>query len=232
MTARILLVEDDENLRLTLEDNLTEAGHAVEATATIAAAEDALASRAFDLLVLDVMLPDGDGYALCRRLRARGHDAPILMLTARTLEDDVVQGFAAGADDYLGKPYRLKELFARVGALLRRRVPQPSGDARAFAGFRVDLGARTVCDPRGAPIALTRKEFDLLVHLHDHRGQALSRDAILDAVWGSDVVVDLHTVDNFISSLKRKLLKDEPAGFRISTVRGVGYRFDLDTLRE
>ena len=120
----ILLVEDDANLRLALRDNLeNQGGYAVEEAATVREAREHLAKRGFQLILLDVMLPDGDGYSLCRALRDEGVTTPVLMLTARTLEDDVVRGFEAGAQDYLGKPYRLRELLARVGALVRRSVP-------------------------------------------------------------------------------------------------------------
>ncbi len=224
--AQVLIVEDDENLRLALADNLEEEGYAVSTAATVAAAERLLVERSFDLIVLDIMLPDGDGYTLCRGLRERGVQARVLMLTARTLEDDLVRGFKAGADDYLAKPYRLRELLARVGALLRRRVDPPA-DRLAFAGFTLDRPARTLLGPDGGAVELTRTELDLLVWLLDHRGRALTRVQILDAVWG-DVIVDPRTVDNFVSSLKRKLSWSPDAGFSIRTIRGVGYRMEVD----
>ncbi len=225
MAARILIVEDDATLRIALKDNLEQAGYAVDTAATCAAAEEAARAAPPDLVLLDIMLPDGDGYAVCRGLRARGFEGAILMLTARTLEEDLVAGLDAGADDYLPKPYRLRELFARVRALLRRRVaiaPAPL----EFAGFRLDPSARVLTDGKGAPVMLTRTEFDLLALLVSQRGRALSRDEILDAVWGADVVVDTHTVDNFVSSLKRKLGWTARSPFRLTAVRGVGYRFD------
>lgn len=216
--AAILLVEDDENLRVTLADNLEEQGYAVTQAATVKAAWDALEAGRFEVVVLDLMLPDGDGYALCRKLRKAGHGSRVLMLTARSLEEDLVRGFDAGADDYLAKPYRLRELLARVAALVRR---QPTVEAGHLLGqFRIDEDARTVTGPEGA-VELTRKEFDLLVCLLKGGDKVLSRDDILDAVWGADVVVDTHTVDNFVSSLKKKLKGD---GFELKTVRGVGFR--------
>jgi len=224
--ATILIVEDDENLRLALADNLDEEGYDVTTAASVAAAERALAGAGFDLIVLDIMLPDGDGYSLCERLRERGVESRVLMLTARTLEDDLVRGFEAGADDYLAKPYRLRELLARVGALLRRRGGPPA-EVVTFAGHTLDRTARTLSAPGGEGVELTRTEFDLLVFLLDHRGRALTRQAILDAVWG-DVIVDPRTVDNFVSSLKRKLGWTPDAAFRIRTIRGVGYRLEVD----
>ncbi len=216
--SAILLVEDDENLRVTLADNLEEQGYAVTQAATVKAAWDALEAGRFEVVVLDLMLPDGDGYALCRKLRAAGHGCRVLMLTARSLEEDLVRGFEAGADDYLAKPYRLRELLARVAALVRRKPAAETG--HRLGSFRVDEDARTVTGPVGA-VELTRKEFDLLVCLLKGGEKVLSRDEILDVVWGTDVVVDTHTVDNFISSLKKKL-KGE--GFELKTIRGVGFR--------
>ncbi len=217
--SAILLVEDDENLRVTLADNLVEQGYAVTQAATVKAGWSALEAAAFDVVVLDLMLPDGDGYALCRKLRAAGHGSRVLMLTARSLEEDLVRGFDAGADDYLAKPYRLRELLARIAALVRR-APTPAEAGHRLGPFRVDEDARTVTGPDGA-VELTRKEFDLLVCLLKAGEKVLTRDDILDAVWGSDVVVDTHTVDNFVSSLKKKLKGD---GFELKTVRGVGFR--------
>jgi DNA-binding response OmpR family regulator len=225
--ADILIVEDDENLRLGLQDNLEDEGYSVRVAADVQSALELVGRERFRLLILDIMLPDGDGYSLCTRLRDAGLDAAILMLTARSLEDDVVQGFEAGADDYLTKPYRLRELLARVRALLRRRAAPPSG-SRELAGFRVDLDARRVSSPDGEEIPLTRTEFDLLAFLLRHRGRALSRHEILDEVWGRELVVDPRTVDNFISSLKKKLGWTRGCGFRIHTVRGVGYRLEAE----
>ncbi|MDP3156902.1 MAG: response regulator transcription factor [Archangium sp.] len=170
-------------------------------------------------MVLDLMLPDGDGSALCRELRTSGKGARVLMLTARTLEDDLVKGFEAGADDYLAKPYRLRELLARVAALARRGGLISA--THTLGHYQVDETRRTVTGPEGA-VELTRKEFDLLVCLLRAGDAVVKRDDILDAVWG-DVVVDTHTVDNFVSSLKKKL-KAETAGFELRTVRGIGFR--------
>ncbi len=221
MPTPVLVVEDDSSLRLAVTDNLEDEGYAVTAAATVAEATRALAATRFEVVVLDLMLPDGDGYALCRALRKDGHTARVLMLTARTLEDDLVKGFEAGADDYLAKPYRLRELLARVAALARRGAGTPTATKHAVGRYEVDEAARTVAGPEGA-VELTRKEFDLLVFLIRAGETVAKRDDILDAVWG-DVVVDTHTVDNFVSSLKKKL-KGEGAGFELKTVRGVGFR--------
>lgn len=229
----ILVVEDDENLRLALTDNLTDEGYYVESVAGAAAALRAAAARVFNVVVLDIMLPDGDGYSVCRRLREQGCTAAVLMLTARTLEDDVVRGFDSGADDYLAKPYRLRELLARVGALARRgstaptSVAAPKDKRDVIAGISIDRKARVVVR-NGAEVDLTRTEFDLLLCLLDHVGEAMTREAILDRVWGKGIVVEQRTVDNFISSLKRKLGWHDGCGFNIRAVRGIGYRFDVE----
>jgi len=226
---RILLVEDDENLRIGLADNLGDEGYDVTQAATVADAKAALTDVDFDLFVLDVMLPDGDGYSFCEHLRQDGHTGMVLMLTARSLEEDLVRGFDAGADDYVAKPYRLRELLVRVRALLRRRGHKPADANRVVIGdIEVDRERRVVTKA-GAEVSLTKTEYDLWCLLVDNASRVLPRDAILDQVWGKDVSVEVRTVDNFISSLKKKLDKKRDARFRIQTVRGVGYRLDLLT---
>jgi DNA-binding response OmpR family regulator len=226
--ARILVVEDDPNLRLTLVDNLEEEGYAVEAASTLAEARAKWRATDFDVVVLDIMLPDGDGYSLCRELRQAGTTSRVMMLTARTLEDDVVRGFEVGADDYLAKPYRLRELLARIRVLAHRGAPSaPSAEVLEFDRFRVDLTSRRLLDAHGQAVELTRTEFELLVYLLRNAGKALTRDQILTSVWGEDVVVDAHTVDNFVSNLRKKLEWTSDSRFEIRSVRGVGYRMDL-----
>jgi DNA-binding response OmpR family regulator len=224
---RVLVVEDDSNLRLTLVDNLEEEGYAVEAASTLAEARAKWKATGFDVVVLDIMLPDGDGYSLCRELRQAGTSSRVLMLTARTLEDDAVRGFDAGADDYVAKPYRLRELLARIRVLARRGAAPPPEEVLSFDRFRVDLASRRLLDASGQPLELTRTEFDLLVYLLRNAGKALTRDQILSSVWGEDTVVDAHTVDNFISNLRKKLEWNSASRFEIRSVRGVGYRMDL-----
>lgn len=220
----VLVVEDDENLRLALVDNLEDEGYEVMAAANGAAAREAVAERTPDVVVLDLMLPDTDGYTLCRRLRSEPHPPRVLMLTARTLEDDVVRGFEVGADDYLAKPYRLRELLARVRALLRRG--NTGAERFQLGGFEVDVPARAVRDGHGSDVDLTKTEFDLLVMLLRNADRALDRDTILDELRGRHVMVDPRTIDNFVSSLKRKLAWCPEAPWRIASVRGVGYRLE------
>jgi DNA-binding response OmpR family regulator len=231
--GRILLVEDDESLRLTLADVLRDEGYSVATAASAAQSRSLLGSASFDVIILDVMLPDGDGYSLCAEMKKPGalssRGARVLMLTARTLEDDLVRGFDAGADDYLKKPYRLRELMVRVRALARRPgAAMPVPDERVRVGeMTIDKVARRVIDAGGVEIPLTPTELDLLILLVETSGRALSRNEILDRVWGKDVVVDERTVDNFVSSLKKKLRWTPESPFAIKTVRGVGYRMEL-----
>lgn len=232
MTERILVVEDDENLRLPLVDNLEDEGFDVAQASTGEAAIESARRQAFDVIVLDIMLPGMSGYEVCKVLRSEGSSAGILMLTARSLEDDVVTGFDAGADDYLTKPYRLRELMARVRALLRRRgssgeLPKVDETLIDLDGIQIDSTARTVVDPQGATVELTRTEFDLLVFMVSHQGEALAREVILDKVWGN-VRVDPRTVDNFVSNLKKKLGWTKDRKFAFKAVRGVGYRLVLE----
>jgi DNA-binding response OmpR family regulator len=222
----VLIVEDDAHLRVGLRDNLQDEGYVVSEAPSARDAEPLLREREFDLLILDVMLPGEDGYSFCRRLRSQGVKSMVMMLTARSLEDDILRGFEAGAQDYLTKPYRLRELLARVRALVRR-AGTPPPQVMTFSGFTLDLGRRAVTKPDGTDVELTRTEFDLLAFLLRHKDRALPRGEILDAVWGRDVVVDPRTVDNFVSSLKKKLGWTSTSGFTIHTIRGVGYRMEL-----
>ncbi len=227
MKQKILIIEDDENLRFVLLDNLAEQGYEADGAATAAEAIEKIHNDRFDLIILDIMLPDTDGYTLCRRIRRDGCEAMILMLTARSLEDDIVQGFEAGADDYLVKPYRLRELLLRIRALLRRQQPMNNHEQR-LADIRIDSEGRRVYDAQGNEINLTKKEFDLLECLISNRNRALTREQILNQVWGQNVVVEERTVDNFISSLKKKLRWNAQSNYRIVSLRGIGYRMEID----
>jgi len=230
MTNRLLVVEDDESLRLTLIDNLELEGYEVFSASTIADArlvisQQASAKLSIDLIVLDVMLPDGSGYELCKEIRPSHPNVMILMLTARTLDSDLQAGFNAGADDYVTKPYKVSELLLRITALLRRtsslnRVAENS----LINGFEVCWQQHSV-SKQGKNIHLTKKEFDLLKLLFDNTGQLLSRDEILSRVWGDEVYVEERTVDNFISNVRKSLKLNEPQPYFIKTVRGVGYVF-------
>ena len=222
---RILLIEDEPALVRGLSDMLADHGHDVTVATTGEAGMDAALGGGSDLIVLDIMLPGVNGYEICRAVRRHGIDVPILMLTAKAQEADIVLGLELGADDYLTKPFRPAEFLARVRALLRRR-PAPAPVCQ-FGDCEIDLAARRV-RRQGSDVVLTAKEYALLAFFAGHPGRALPRDLILDAVWGRDVVVDPHTVDNFVSSLKRKLGWNSASRFALQTVRGVGYRMEIE----
>ncbi len=219
--SRLLVVEDDENLRLTLLDNLELEGFDVQVAATVAEAEVLIGE--VDLCILDIMLPDGNGYDFCQWVRNRDLNVLILMLTARTLDRDIDSGFESGADDYLVKPYRMRELLLRIKALLRRRAMPLSQQANTqINGFDICWPARQV-NHQGNSVHLTKTEFDLLQYLYDNLDTVKSRDDILNAVWGESVYVDNRTVDNFVAGIKKHLNLKQGQPFYIRSVRGVGY---------
>jgi len=242
--SRILIVEDEEHIADGLRYNLIAEGH----EATVASdGESALnlllgQRQAFDAILLDVMLPGKDGFAVASELRAAGQYVPILMLTARDSAEDVLRGFEAGADDYLPKPFELSILIARVHGLLRRvrwsgRDPSTGGaatldasarDIYVFAGRTLDFGSMEVRVRDKAAHRLTVMECDLLRYLVKNAGQPVSRRAILQEVWGLHEGVDTRAIDNFIVRLRR-YIEDRPASPKfLQTVRGVGYRFVSD----
>ena len=222
MNNTILVVEDDENLRLALIDNLQLEGYRVHSAATLAHAKDCINQTSIDLCILDIMLPDGNGYHFSQWLRSNKHQTLILMLTARVMESDLEQGFESGADDYVNKPYRLKELLLRIKALLRRAGDTQLTEITSINGFDVTWSARQI-KREGKTIHLTKKEFDLLTFLFSNLNKARSRDDILTEVWGKGLYVDNRTVDNFISSLKKLLNLNGEHEYYIETIRGVGY---------
>ncbi|MEZ5177009.1 MAG: response regulator transcription factor [Acidimicrobiales bacterium] len=219
----IVVVEDDANIAALVELYLREEGFRVTITDRGERALDIIRARPPRLVVLDVGLAgDLDGFDVCRAVRA-GSDLPILMLTARDDEVDRIGGFEAGADDYLVKPFSPRELVVRVRAILRRSEPNRAGAEGVLAagGIEVDTVRREV-RAHGTPVALATREFDLVAHLAAHRGQALSRQQLLDGVWGAGWVGDERTVDVHVRQLRKKL---GPA-LGLTTVWGIGYRLD------
>ncbi len=225
MTFRLFLVEDDRTLRVALTDAFAGEGHEVIAAADGHEARALLRERRFDLVVLDVMLPGPSGLELLRELRARDTDTPVLLLTARGEEGDKVLGLELGADDYVTKPFSLRELLARVKAMLRRRQ---QGDSAAVSQFalgdaQVDLAAFTVT--RGGNAAtLSPKEAAMLALLRRHGGRAVSRALFLNEVWGGDQFVGDRTIDTHMLNLRNKVEADSKQPRFLLTVHGVGYR--------
>jgi two-component system, OmpR family, alkaline phosphatase synthesis response regulator PhoP len=225
---KILLVEDEEGLVLTLTDRLRSEGFDVVSTTEGKAGFEAAQSQQFDLLILDVMLPNKNGYDICRDLRQKGVSTPILMLTAKGETIDKVLGLKLGADDYLTKPFEMIELLARVEALLRRSpVQQTNGNGLnsfRFGQVSVDFKrAEVIKDEQ--PVELSAMEFKLLQFLIENRGNVHSRDHLLDAVWGYDAMPSTRTVDVHIAWLRQKLEENPRHPAFIQTVHGMGYKF-------
>jgi two-component system, OmpR family, response regulator MprA len=217
---RILVVEDDRSVRDALERALSFEGYAMTTARDGAEALSVVLNGLPELVVLDVMMPHVDGLEACRRIRAKGIDVPILILTARSEVTDRVAGLDAGADDYLVKPFALEELLARVRALLRRSTASPSGVMKV-GDLELDADARTV-KRGGADVALTKTEFDLLELLVENAGIVLSRDTIYERIWGYDFGTSSNSLDVYVGYLRRKT-EIEGAPRLIHTVRGVGY---------
>jgi DNA-binding response OmpR family regulator len=239
MKARILIAEDDANIRLGLVATLESEGYDVTAASDGAQALKLYPQSKYDLVVLDVMMPKASGYDVCRELRRQGATAPILFLTAKGEEVDKVVGLKLGADDYVVKPFGVHELLARVEALLRRGRRSAAGvtttDAAAggsaagaavfFVGdAEIDRRTFTARRPGGEAVALTAREMKLAETLAAHAGETLTRDALLNAVWGVDYFGTTRTLDQHVAQLRKKIEADPEAPRAILTVHGVGYR--------
>jgi two-component system phosphate regulon response regulator PhoB len=224
MATRILVVDDEPDILDLVRLSLVEAGFAVETAATGQEALERLRRATPDLAVLDLMLPDMSGTEVCRFIRSRPElsDVLVLMLTAKGEEVDRIVGFELGADDYVTKPFSPRELVLRVRALLRRRAGAAAErNLLERDGISVDLD-RHRCFVEGEEVGLTAKEFQLLATLMRRPGRVLTRERLLDEIWGSDVTVTMRTIDTHLKRLREKLGK---GGDLIETVRGVGYRF-------
>lgn len=237
MAETILVVEDEISLQETLAYNLKKQGYTVHTASTGGEALKLARELKPDLILLDIMLPEMDGFEVCRTLRQE-MNTPVLMLTARDDEIDRVVGLEVGADDYLTKPFSMRELMARVKAMLRRvrliredaeaksaGADMPSGGTIRFNNLEVNTIRREVLFD-GKPLPLKPKEYELLHFLAIHRGQVLTREHILEKVWGWDFIGDSRTVDVHIRWLREKIEKDPATPDRIVTVRGAGYRFE------
>jgi DNA-binding response OmpR family regulator len=221
---RVLVVDDEEDIRLLLRELLERAGYSVEEAADGRSALKQLFAKPPALVILDVTMPDLDGYQTLERVRDLS-DVPVLMLTARSQELEKVRGLAAGADDYVAKPFGRQELLARVQALLRRTGGKSEViETYADDFLQIDYGQRRVV-ANGREVQLTPLEFKLLAAFVQHPGQVLSRDQLLELVWGDPYGVSGDQVKLYVGYLRKKLAPDAPDGARIETVRGFGYRY-------
>jgi DNA-binding response OmpR family regulator len=229
--SRILIVEDDRAIAVALEDDLRLEGYDVQVARDGEAALAAARAATFDLLLLDVMLPKKDGFDVCRELRRSGVDAKILLLTARGGETDKVLGLDLGADDYITKPYSPKELRARIRAHLRRTPDAGLPQIIAFGDCELDLGRAELRRDR-KPVATTPLELKLLEFFTRRVGRVLTRRALIDEVWGRDTAITERVVDNQIANLRKKIEPSPAVPRFLKSVRGIGYRFDLEDVTE
>ncbi len=225
-TPRVLVVDDEAHLADGISENLEAEGYLAEVAHDGAEGLEKIRKGDFDLVLLDVMMPKLDGLEVCKRIRAEGLQTPVLFLTVSNAPDDRIRGFEAGGDDYLGKPFHLQELLHRVAAILRRSAWYAGNDAAlSFGGNEIDFKTYEARSWDGAEHSLTHKEAMILKMLSENEGAIVTREEILDRVWGYEVYPSTRTVDNFIVRLRKRFERnpEEPAHFH--TVRGVGYRF-------
>jgi len=225
---KILIIEDEERILMGLEDNLKIEGYQVSSATDGLKGFSMAKDQSFDLIILDIMLPKMNGFEVCKQLRQAGITTPILILTAKSQEVDKVLGLEIGADDYVTKPFSPRELIARVNAIIRRRrLNQPGIDKYNFGNVDVDFKKYEA--RKGAqPISLTALEFTLLHFLIKHKDQVVSRDSILDNVWGNSVYVYPRTIDTHIANLRKKIEDDPENPKFIIGVRSIGYKFKTD----
>jgi DNA-binding response OmpR family regulator len=221
---RVLIVDDEPEIVRGIEDNLRFEGYQTLAATNGETGLALACQEAPDLILLDIMMPRVSGWDVCRELRRRGIDVPVIMLTARAEEADRVRGLELGADDYITKPFSVRELMARVHAVLRRPGPRRKAALLGFGDVRIHIQARQVFKG-GREVPMTRKEFDLLVYLVEHRGEIVTRERLLDQVWGYERFPTTRTVDTHILRLRRKFEVDPDCPAFILTVHGQGYRF-------
>lgn len=228
----ILVVDDEINLAEGIRENLEADGHTVETSYHGRTALQLIREKDFDLVVLDVMLPGMDGFKICETMRSEGDNTPVLFLTAKGEADDRVRGLEAGGDDYLSKPFYLKELLARVAAILRRARWYNSdlgADGKMlFAGNEFDFKSFQGRAWNGVEHTLSHKESMILKMLYDREGEVVTREEILETVWGYEVYPSTRTIDNFIVRLRKRFERKPETPLHFHTVRGVGYRFTVE----
>ncbi len=222
-TAKILIIEDDPTILRVLKDNFTTRGYRVHTARNGEEGLDAALNGAPDLILLDIMLPKVNGFEICRAVRAEKLEMPILMLTAKGQEEDIVRGLELGADDYITKPFSVRELVARVQAFLRRHIGAAA--TYEFGACRLDTESHRLLKD-GVEVPLTSKEFRLLEFFLHRPGRALTRDSIMNAVWGNSVMVTARSVDRCVTTLRSKIEPEPHRPTFIHTIRDIGYRFE------
>jgi DNA-binding response OmpR family regulator len=225
--SRVLIVEDEPALLRGLKDIFTLKGCTVLAAADGEAGLNLALTGQPDLVLLDIMLPKVNGYEICRAIRERGLDVPIIMLTAKGQEEDVVLGLNLGADDYVTKPFKIRELMARANAFLRRRRSRQDSACR-FGDYELNVAAHKLFR-NGKEVELTAKEFRLMAYFASRPGRALARNDILNAVWGHAVIVTPRSIDRCVTTLRAKIEPDPHDPIYIQTIRDIGYRFETGT---
>ena len=223
--ASVLIIEDDAALSRGLKDNFEAQAYRVQVARDGREGLSAAMASPPDLLLLDIMLPKVNGFEICRALRAKKMQFPIIMLSAKGQEEDIVRGLELGADDYVTKPFSIRQLLARAKAFLRRRQPA-SVTMFEFGNCKLDLIAYKLFRS-GSEVTLTTKEFRLLEFFANRPGRAVTRDQILDAVWGKDIIVSDRSVDRCVTTLRAKIESDPHRPAFIQTIRDIGYRFEL-----
>ena len=228
-SANILVVDDEAHLAAGIAENLEAEGYRTSVAHDGSAGLERLRAEPFDLVLLGVMMPNMDGLELCARLRSEGVQTPVLFLTVKGDAEDRVRGFEVGGDDYLTKPFHLRELLLRVAAILRRSTwYQSTNTALSFGGNQVDFQTYEAKAWDGSTHALTHKEAMIMKALADRAGSIVTREEILDRVWGYEVFPSTRTIDNFIVRLRKRFERNPEAPAHFHTVRGVGYRFTPD----
>ncbi|MCR5816194.1 MAG: response regulator transcription factor [Ruminococcus sp.] len=227
MRNNILIIDDDDDLSFVITDMLGSYGYNVTSAVSAQQAFDLLTEKSYDLILLDINLPDATGFEVCKELR-RVSNVPVIFASARTSESDRISGFDIGGDDYLPKPYSMAELISRIKALMRRAYGE-SGEERvvSFGDVRVDLSARSV-KKGGEPVSLSLREFDLLAYLCEHAGTAVPKDRLLSEVWGAFSTVEPSTLTVHIRWLREKLEQDPASPRYIKTVFKVGYILEVE----
>lgn len=220
----VLIIEDDAALRRGLNDNFVKRGYDVRMAENGSTGLRSVLSERADVILLDIMMPEMNGYEVCQKIRANKIDSHIIMLTAKGQEDDIVRGLELGADDYVTKPFSIRELVARVEAFVRRSQKTDTQEYE-FGSFRLDLAAHKLFRD-DAEVELTTKEFRLLEYFVKREGRALTRNDILAAVWGSNVIVTARSVDRCVTTLRSKIESNPRQPTYVRTIRDVGYRFE------